>query len=130
MPTLNLRAAVQSHPFIIASWTESDPIYIELLIKPENGFTNNLWDVAIKYKNPEEGEISDHEYPAKSWMIWYSGPYGNPESIDDYGSVLMIATDFGVAAYMPILQELIRGYEKCRVRTRRVHLVWQLVTWG
>lgn len=38
----------------------------------------------------------------------------------------MIATGFGIVAILPYLKELVDGYKRCEVGTRRVHLVWQL----
>lgn len=32
------------------------------------------------------------------WLIWYSGPHGSAEEAGDYGSVLLIATGYGIAA--------------------------------
>ncbi len=44
----------------------------------------------------------------------------------EYGTVLLIATGFGIAAILPHLKELLEGYERCEVVTRRIHVVWQL----
>ncbi|KAH9203059.1 hypothetical protein DL95DRAFT_508823 [Leptodontidium sp. 2 PMI_412] len=41
-------------------------------------------------------------------------------------TVLIVATSFGIAALLSYLRELIHGYQTCKTRTRRVHLVWQL----
>jgi hypothetical protein len=38
----------------------------------------------------------------------------------------MIASDFGIAAQLPYLDELVYGYNACKTRNRRVHLVWLL----
>lgn len=133
MPTLDFRSTLQSHPFMIASWTECDPIYLELLIKPESSFTNRLLKNAVKHFEPEQAQSAGHDHlftKHETWVIWYSGPHGSPEPVGDYGSVLMIATGFGIAAQIPILQELVRGHSSCTVRTRRLHLVWQLDSWG
>jgi hypothetical protein len=42
----------------------------------------------------------------------------------------MIATGFGIAAQLPYVKQLIHGYNNCKARTRRVHLVWQLQSIG
>ncbi len=133
MPTMGFRSTLQSHPFMIASWTEFDPIYLELLIKPESGFTNRLLKNAIKHFEPEQAQSAGHDHNFtnhETWVVWYSGPHGSPEPVGDYGSVLMIATGFGIASQIPILQELVRGHSNCTVRTRRLHLVWQVDSWG
>ena len=38
----------------------------------------------------------------------------------------MVATGIGIAAQLPYLKELIKGFNNCETRTRRIHLVWQL----
>ncbi|OBS20597.1 hypothetical protein FPOA_06950 [Fusarium poae] len=38
----------------------------------------------------------------------------------------MIASGFGIAAQLPYLKKLMHGYNSCKARTRRVHLVWKL----
>ena len=38
----------------------------------------------------------------------------------------MVASGYGIAALLPYIQVLIRGYNSCEVRTRRLHLVWLL----
>lgn len=38
----------------------------------------------------------------------------------------MVATGFGIAAQLPFLKELIRGFNRSEVRTRNIHLVWRL----
>ena len=133
MPTLDLRSTVQSHPFMIAAWTErreSKTMDLELLVKPKSGFTKTLMAVAKNQLDRDGSEKSGEEPLSDTWMVWYSGPHGSPESIGNYGSVLMIATGFGIASQTSILQELVRGHAKCQVKTRRLHLVWQLESWG
>ena len=43
---------------------------------------------------------------------------------------MLVATGFGIAAQLSYVRELIQEYNRGRVRTRRVHLVWQLEDWG
>ena len=38
----------------------------------------------------------------------------------------ILKRDFGIAAHLPYLKQLIRGYNARNVRAHRVHLVWQL----
>ena len=47
-------------------------------------------------------------------------------SMKDYGSVLMVASGFGIVAHLPYLKALLEGYMASRVVTRRIHLVWQV----
>jgi Ferric reductase NAD binding domain len=56
----------------------------------------------------------------------FSGLHGISALVGEYENVLMIASGFGVAAYLPYLKRLIHGYNARRVHARQIHLVWQL----
>lgn len=119
LPGVGYRALLESHPFMIVSWAVDDSwkpklTTIELLVEPRDGFTHRL----LRYAS-RSSEETKH-------LVLYSGPHGAPTSMKEYGSVLMIATGFGIAAILPHLKELVDGYERCEVATRRIHVVWQL----
>ena len=46
--------------------------------------------------------------------------------MDDGENILIVASDFGIAAHLPYLKKLIHGYNAREVRARRIHLVWQV----
>ena len=119
LPSVGYRALLESHPFMIVSWavdTSRKPklTTVQLLIEPRDGFTHRL----LRYAR-RSSEATKH-------LVLYSGPHGSPTSMKEYGTVLLIATGFGVAAILPHLKELLEGYERCKVVTRRIHVVWQL----
>ncbi|KAL9129887.1 MAG: hypothetical protein Q9217_001787 [Psora testacea] len=119
MPSLSVSSMFQTHPFVIASWTDSTPIEIVLLVEVRQGFTQTLFDHASnKNAQPEK------------WFLWHGRPHGLKVPLADFGSILMIATGFGIASQLPVLRAVIRGYNKCEVRARHMHLVWQLNSWG
>ena len=35
----------------------------------------------------------------------------------------MVATGFGIAAQLPLLKELVQGFNRSQVRTRTIHMV-------
>lgn len=111
-----------SHPFAIVSWSNGKDPYLNFLIEPKDGFTNSL--LARASQVTKEPSMSDHR------LAFFSGPHGSPESFGEYGSVLMVASGFGIAALLPHAQELIRGFNRCETRTRRIHLVWLLQQTG
>lgn len=91
---------------------------IQLLIEPRDGFTHRLLRHA-------------KETPSKTnYLVLFSGPHSSATPMGGYGSILMIATGFGIAAQLPNLKALIDGYKRCEVVTRRIHLVWQLQDQG
>jgi NAD(P)H-flavin reductase len=59
------------------------------------------------------------------WVL-FSGPHGNSIPMDDCENILIVASGFGIAAYLLYLKQLIHGYNVREVRARRIHLVWQV----
>jgi len=106
----------QSHPFAVTSWSDGPQSTLDLFIEPHRGFTQKL----LQYSK------SNHS----TRLALFSGPHGTSAPVGDYETVLMVASGFGIAAQLPYLKQLIYGYNACKTRTRRVHLVWQLKTLG
>jgi NAD(P)H-flavin reductase len=50
--------------------------------------------------------------------------------MEEYETVLIVASGFGIAAQLPYLKRLIHGYNAREVRARRIHLVWQIENKG
>ena len=46
-------------------------------------------------------------------------------SADEYESVFMIATEFGVAALLSYLKQLIHNYQNPSICTRQIRVIWQ-----
>jgi len=122
IPSISFWSFLQSHPFMIASWTEGTAPGLFLLAAPKAGFTTKL----LQYARPHTGDPTETDYR----LAWFSGPHGHTLNLGDYGSVIMVATGLGIAAQLPYLKELIKEYKDCDVRTRRIHLIWQIATWG
>lgn len=106
----------QSHPFVVTSWSEGPQSTLDLFIEPRRGFTQKLLQYSKSNHSP--------------CLALFSGPHGTSAPVGDYETVLMVASGFGIAAQLPYLKQLIYGYNACKTRTRRVHLVWQLETLG
>ncbi|KAI9147310.1 Ferric reductase transmembrane component [Paramyrothecium foliicola] len=97
---IGLRALLQSHPFVVASWSDAPQTSLDLLIEPRGGMTRKLLLRAME----------------------------GPHTVREYEVVLMVASGFGIAAHLPYLKQLLHGYNSRRVHTRRIHLVWELKT--
>ena len=89
---------------------------LNLLIEAHSGLTDQLYQASV---NEDD-----------KFLTLFSGPHGTTVSMGNFGTVLMFATDIGIAAQLPYLRALIDDYNQCRVRTRRIHLVWQLYELG
>ncbi|ETN44457.1 uncharacterized protein HMPREF1541_10638 [Cyphellophora europaea CBS 101466] len=113
MPSVSFWSFLQAHPFVVISWAEQPQDYLELFIEPRRGLTREL------LYHAQHGR-------AEHSPVLFSGPHGKSVCIDGYGSVLMIASDFGIAAQLPYLKRLIHGYNARQLEARRVHLVWQI----
>jgi len=49
--------------------------------------------------------------------VWFSEPHELTMNLDDYSSVIMIATGLRIAAQLLYLKKLIKGYNNCKVQT-------------
>jgi ferredoxin-NADP reductase len=98
---------------MVISWAPGEQDTIDLLIKPQRGLTQKLLYHATNghFINP---------------VVIFSGPHGADIAMDEYESVLMIASGFGITAHLSSLKKLIHGYNARLVRTRRIRLVWQM----
>lgn len=113
MPGVSFWSSFQSHPFMVSWWDQNvdgKGANIYLLVKPKSGFTQKL----LRHSGSE------------ALRVWIDGPYGRTSDIGDYGSVIMFATGIGIAAQVPYIKQLLRGFQEYRVRTKSILLVWQL----
>lgn len=114
--TTSFRALAQSHPFVVASWSDTAQTTLDLLIEPRGGLTLQLLHRSRVRTDP--------------CRILFSGPHGYSVPVGEYEVVLMAASGFGIAAQLPYLKRLLHGYNSRKIRTRRIHLVWELKTLG
>lgn len=113
LPGVSFWSFAQTHPFMITWWhddVDGKAASICLLLKAQTGLTQKL------YQRTGCDE---------SFTAWVDGPYGTAHEVGDYGSVLMFATGIGIAAQIPYIKELLKGYRDCTVRTRNISLKWQ-----
>jgi predicted ferric reductase len=102
----------QRHPFWIVWWDEDSEkgmVHLDMLVRRRQGFTRRL----LSHR--------ETEFTAR-----ISRPFGRSEDFGDYGSVLMFATDVGIAAHLPYLKMLMQGRSEASIRTRHVVVVWQV----
>ena len=111
IPSVSFWSFLQSHPFVVTSWTDGKQKSLDLFIEPRRGLTR---------------ELLSHSGAADSRLVLFGGPYGIRAPVGKYETILMVASDFGIAAHLPYLKQLIHGYNARKVRARRIHLVWQL----
>lgn len=132
MPTVGLWT---SHPFTVA-WSDTEELNtggekglvmtrqdtlapppkktnMSLIVRRRTGFTNTLFEKASLSAN---GRISLN--------AWAEGPYGNQESLDSYGTVILFAAGVGITHHVSFVRHLVQGYSEGTVAARRVTLIW------
>lgn len=107
MPTVSLQSVIQSHPFTVTSWSEAKQTQLDL---PCKGFTKNLLEYGASH-------------PDKPCLVFFSGPHGHSAPVQDYETVVMVASGYGIVAHLPYLKQLLYGHRARKGRTRRVHLI-------
>ena len=112
MPTISLSSWTQTHPFMVTSWSPGKQDVLELFVQVRQGLTEKL-----RARADFEGFAS--------FTAFVGGPHGLSEPVDQYESVLAIASDFGLTGVISYIKQLLYGYNTSTSRVRRVHLVWQ-----
>ncbi|KAK7924653.1 hypothetical protein PG985_006707 [Apiospora marii] len=108
---LSSLSAFEYHPFQIC-WEYADEHaqqVIVLLAQARRGFSRRLL-MATPYEH----------------RALIEGPYGKTLSLGQYGTVLLFATDMGIAGQLPYIRKLLEQYQQCKVKTRRIALFWEL----
>lgn len=117
MPTVSLSSWTQTHPFMVTSWSPGKQDVLELFVQARQGLTEKL-----RVRADFEGFAS--------FTAFVGGPHGLSKQVDQYESVLAIASDFGLAGVISYVKKLVYGYNTSTSRIRRVHLVWQVRSLG
>lgn len=147
IPRVRRWGQLQSHPFMISSWSknplqddaskeyEENTGYdtILLLAMPRDGFTAGLEANADHIPLDEKGNmplmdprsiyISGGSQKMKALI---EGPYGRELDLSQYGTVFLIATGIGIAAQLPYLKQLVDDLRTWDSKTRRVALFWEI----
>lgn len=137
IPAVGFWAPLQSHPLMVTLWSAGRRKDLELVIEPRKGWTRALADLGIVNEillnerrtsddGVEKSKNTSLYDSLDSHLALFTGPHGCSVPIRDYKTVVMIASDFGIAAQLPYLDLLVYGYNACKTRNRRVHLVWLL----
>jgi NAD(P)H-flavin reductase len=116
IPSLGVRYLLQSHPFVVTSWTGKKQTSLELLIEPRHGWTKRLQSKAVT-KTGHSGGLG---------RVLFTGPHGISVPVDEYEYVFMVASGYGIIPHLPLLERLIQGALAHEVRARRICLVWEL----
>lgn len=105
----------QTHPFWVIWWDygATGQLRLHLLVRARGGFTSRLLS---------------HREQCFSSLI--AGPFGKSIDVGHFGTVLMFATDIGIASHLPYLKSLMQGREDSSICTSRVLVTWQVQKTG
>jgi hypothetical protein len=136
IPGVSFWAPLQSHPFMVTSWSAGRSKDLDIVVQPRKGWTRSLSDLGqkneqrLREKTNGGAIVMDqnklHDECLISKFALFTGPHGCSIAVGEYETVVMIASDFGIASQLPYLNALLYGYNACKTRNRRVHLVWIL----
>lgn len=103
--------------------------------KARHGFTKNLLDKSNRSLLDDNGNMrnppGDPSFVyatgnSKVMKAFIDGPYGRELDLSQYGTVLLFATDIGIAAQLPYLKQLIAERREWDSKTRRIALFWEI----
>ena len=117
IPSVSFSSFLQSHPFVVTSWSHEEQSQLELFVEPRRGLTRELLYHA---------QACERSGSFGSRWVLFSGPHGISAPVGEYESILLVGTGFGMAALLPYLQRLIHGYQTRKVCTRRIRVIWQV----
>jgi NAD(P)H-flavin reductase len=113
IPSVSFWSFTQSHPFVIISWAVGEQDTLDLFIEPCRGLTREL------LQHAKSGRVINA-------LVMFSGSYGKSVAMEEFETIVMVASGFGIAAQLPYLKRLIHGYNAREVCARRIHLIWQI----
>jgi NAD(P)H-flavin reductase len=115
--TISLWAWAQSHPYFVSWWfinSEGEQLVV-LIVESRRGFSKSLTSHSHK----------DDSHP-KLWRAFIEGPFGHGIRLDDYGTVLLLATSISIASQLPYLKQLLHSYSNHEIKAREVSLFWEV----
>ncbi|KIW79846.1 hypothetical protein Z517_06461 [Fonsecaea pedrosoi CBS 271.37] len=118
IPGLTYTSFAQSHPFYVAWWYQHQGNdYVVLIVQRRRGLTNDLRMHASASDDP-----SQHS----ERRVLIEGPYGRELNLESYETVMLIATDIGIAGQIAHVTQLLEGYRSGGIKTQRIRLFWEI----
>ena len=103
----------QSHALPICWWAQDPRMSLDFLIEPEHQLARALT-----------------RSPRSQTRAYFTGPHGHATDMDEYRSVALIATGYGISAQLSHVKQLVEARDNGTSRTRQIHLIWQFDSWG
>lgn len=103
---------LQAHPYMIA-WTSLTGKYIEVIIECQSGFSS---DIRLCRLGTTSAIVD--------------GPYGSALAVDNYDTVLFMASGIGIAAQLLAIRHLLDAHINKTARVRRICVAWKIESQG
>ena len=118
LPGVSYTSFAQSHPFYVAWWYQHQGNdYIVLIVQVRRGLTNDLHLHAT---------ASDDPSSRFERRVLIEGPYGRELNLESYEIVMLFATGIGIAGQIAHVRQLLEGYRRGGIKTRRIGLFWEI----
>ena len=111
-PGLSMSSILRSHPYHIA-WVDNDEEgkqSLSILIKLRRGYTRKLL-------------LAD---PTHKYQVIIEGPYGKSLQVDQFGTILLFASDVGIVAQLAIIRHCLHLYQSSKTKMKRIKLYWEI----
>ncbi|KAL3469008.1 hypothetical protein BJX99DRAFT_252324 [Aspergillus californicus] len=118
-PGLGLWSWMQSHPFVVTSWSDQAQSELEFYVQSRQGETANL----LRYLSKGGGATV-------SLRGLINGPHGVSKPVEQYETIVAIASDSGIAALIPYLRKVVFGYSTSPTHVRQVFVIWHITSGG
>ena len=109
-PDATLPIFLQSHPFVVMPWSEEEQSSLDFLIEPHRGLTRELL-----FQSEIDLKSGKGVLPR---LVLFSGPHEISAPVGEYEIVPMVASGFGIVAYLSYLSQLLCRYKARKSLTR------------
>ncbi|KAL4862077.1 hypothetical protein BDV12DRAFT_203386 [Aspergillus spectabilis] len=115
VPSLNPWSWFQGSSFVVTSWSADKQRTLHLYAESHQRKFGFKWLLERQAKNRLLHNLT-----------WFTGPHGTSEPVSQYETVLIVASNTGILAVKPYVEQLFHTVKQKISKTRRLHLVWQL----
>jgi len=132
---------LQSHPYFVSWWyrDEKGDDIIVFIVRRQKGLSTvlgthssgNLICVPDSKEDKEEDDrrlllAIDLGIQPTELSALIEGPYGYDFRLDEYGTILLFATDEGIAGQLPYIKQFLQRFHNWDVKARRIVLFWEV----
>lgn len=114
VPGISCFSFLQNHPFMVVSWNSDPTSELEIFVQGGKGFSKKLVQCLV----------------GRKLRAFVTGPFGLAEPMKQFRSVILFATESGIASFIARLRELVSEHGSSNCFNTRTHLIWQVQNFG